>query len=188
MKSLFNYFLRGLLILFPAFATFYLVIAAVRWTDRLLGDLLVSQLGLAIPGLGALTVFLGIALIGYILSRAFIRPLTALFDRLLSRVPFIKIVYTSLKELTEAFVGEKKKFNRPVMVEFPNSGTKRIGFLTRENMEELDLPGTVAVYCPHSYNFSGNLYLVPREHVRQLEINASDAMRFAVSAGATDLQ
>ncbi len=187
MKTVFNYFLRGLLLLFPAFATLYLMVAAVLWTDRLLSDLLTSGLGIHIPGLGALAVFLGVTFIGYLFSLAFTRPVAAFFDRLLARVPFVKIVYTSLRELTDAFVGEKKKFNKPVLVTFPGSGIKRIGFLTRESLTELELEESVAVYCPHSYNFSGNLYLVPRECVEPIEINATDAMRYAVSAGAIDL-
>lgn len=187
MKTLANYFFRGLLVLFPAYATVYLLVAGVRWVDGLLSNLLAEQFGIVVPGLGLLIVLGGVTLMGFLFSRAFVRPVLAFLERLITRVPLVSIVYASLKELTEAFVGDKKKFNKPVLVNFPGSGVNRVGFLTREEVGDLGLEGHVAVYCPHSYNFSGNLYLVPSDCVRRLDVNASDAMRYAVSAGATKL-
>lgn len=187
MKTLFNYFLRGLLIVFPLAATLYIFTAAVRWSNTTFNDLLFEWLSVDIPGLGIITVFLAISLLGYLFSRAFIRPILNYFERLLIKVPLVKIIYTSIKELTEAFVGDKKRFNKPVLVQLGSPEVVRIGFVTQTNLEKLNLENMVTVYCPHSYNFSGNLYVVPRERITRLDLNSTDVMKYIVSGGITNL-
>jgi len=175
--------MRGLLLVFPIGATIYIIFAAIRWSNNVFNKLIFNWWNIDIPGLGIVTVFFGIALIGYIFSRAFTKPIVAYFERLLMRMPIIKIIYTSLKELTEAFVGDKKKFNQPVLVDFGAMEAKRIGFITQKDLSKLGLENMVAVYCPHSYNFSGNLFLVPPENVQPLNINSTDVMKYIVSGG-----
>ena len=188
MRLLLNNFFRGLLLVFPLSATVYILYSAVVWSNRVLNNLLFEWLNVDIPGLGIITVFLGISVIGYIFSRTFTRPLITYFERLLKRVPIIKIIYTALKDLTEAFVGDQKRFDKPVLVDFGDMQMKRMGFVTREDLSELNEPGMVAVYCPHSYNFSGNLYVVPAQNVRQLNLDASDAMKYIISGGVTNIE
>lgn len=185
MRILFNNFLRGLLLVFPLAATVYIIFAAVRWSNNVLNDLLFEWLNIDLPGLGIITVFLGISLIGYVFSRAFTRPLVTYFENLLTKVPFVKIIYSSLKELTEAFVGDKKRFNKPVLVEFGSMQAKRLGFVTQKDLSELGIEGMVAVYFPHSYNFTGNLYLIREENITSLDINSADAMKYIISGGVT---
>lgn len=185
MRTVFNYFLRGLLFVFPLAATLYIIISAVRWSNQTFNDLLFEWLNLDIPGLGIITVFLVVTLIGYVFSRAFSRPIVNYFENFLARVPLVKIIYTSLKELTEAFVGDKKRFNKPVLVKIGSENLQRIGFVTQKDLMEIGLKDMVAVYCPHSYNFSGNLYLVPKSYVSPLNLNSTDVMKFVVSAGVT---
>lgn len=188
MRTIFNYFLRGLLFVFPLAATLYIIISAIRWSNETFNNLLFEWLNLDIPGLGIITVFLVVTLLGYVFSKAFTKPLVNYFDNFLARVPLVKIIYTSLKELTEAFVGDKKRFNKPVLVQIGSEDLKRIGFLTQKDMQEFGLADMVAVYCPHSYNFSGNLYLVPGSHVTPLNLNSTDVMKFVVSAGVTKIE
>lgn len=188
MRTVFNYFLRGLLFVFPLAATLYIMISAIIWSNDTFNTLLFKWLSIDIPGLGIITVFFGVALIGYIFSKAFTRPLIYYFEELLSRVPLVKIIYTSIKELTEAFVGDKKRFNKPVLVQMGGGELYRIGFITQKDLRELGLTEMVAVYCPHSYNFSGNLYIVPQSHVTPLNMNATDVMKFVVSAGVTKIE
>lgn len=188
MRTVFNYFLRGLLFVFPLAATLYIMVSAIIWSNQTFNNLLFEWLNIDIPGLGIITVFLVVALIGYIFSKAFTRPLVYYFEELLSRVPLVKIIYTSIKELTEAFVGDKKRFNKPVLVQIGSGELQRIGFVTQKDLQELGLDEMVAVYCPHSYNFSGNLYLVPKTHIRLLDMNATDVMKFVVSAGVTKIE
>ncbi|HKK46743.1 MAG TPA: DUF502 domain-containing protein [Balneolaceae bacterium] len=187
MRSIFNNFLRGLLLVFPIGATIYIIFAAIRWSNNILNQLLFNWWGMDIPGLGIITVFFGIAFIGYVFSRAFTKPLVAYFERFLMRMPIIKIIYTSLKELTEAFVGDKKKFNKPVLVDLGGMEVKRIGFITQKDLSELGIENMVAVYCPHSYNFSGNLFLVPIKNITPLNLNSTEIMKYIVSGGVTNI-
>ena len=104
------------------------------------------------------------------------------------RLPFVRIIYTSLKDLVSAFVGDQKKFNQPVLVDlFQDGSIKRVGFITQEDMASIGAPGFVAIYFPHSYNFSGNLVLVPKAQVKALEMSSTEAMKFAVSGGVSGL-
>ncbi len=186
MRKLFNYFLRGLIFVLPVALTFYIIVALARWANNFFNELF----NIDIPGVGIVAVFLLVALIGYLFSRAFIKPVIEYFDRLFVRVPLVKIIYTALKELTEAFVGDKKKFNRPALIDFNLDGKtnmKRIGFITQSNLEELGLEDMVTVYCPHSYNISGNIYIMPAESVTPLELDSSEVMKYTISGGVTKL-
>lgn len=187
MKSLINYFLRGLLFVLPIFATVYIIVVLVNWANEALNTLLFSWLPFEIPGLGIVSAFLVIVLLGLAVSWTISRPIFSYFERLISKTPFVKIIYTALKDFTEAFVGNKKKFNRPVVVTFME-GVDRIGFITETDLTYLRIKNRVAVYCPHSYNFSGNLYLVDPAKVKPLNINPADAMKYAVSAGVTQVE
>lgn len=191
MKNIINYFFRGLLFVFPLVATLYIIIAAAQWSNNVLNELLFESVGIDIPGLGIVTVFLVVSLIGFLFSRAFVRPIVSYFDRFMAKVPLVKIIYTSLRELTEAFVGDKKRFNKPVIADFSNTAgnsMKRIGFITQTDLSNLGLDEMVAVYCPHSYNFSGNLYLLPRENVAPVNLSSTDVMKYVISAGVTKLE
>lgn len=187
-RWLLQYFLRGLLFVFPVGATIVIVVALVGWIDSLINNLFDNLFGFELPGLGIVVVFFAIALAGYLLSNAFIKAIFAILDRSITKMPFVSLIYTSIKELTEAFVGDKKKFNRPVVAELNRDGLHRLGFITQEDLSALELSHLVAVYFPHSYNFSGNLYLLPPEKVRPVDANSTDVMKFIISAGVTNLE
>ena len=188
MQLLIQYFVKGLLFVFPVGATIIIIVALVGWIDGFINNLFRSVFGFDLPGLGIIVVFLGIALFGYLLSNAFIKAVFSILDRSIAKMPFVSLIYTSLKELTEAFVGDKKKFNKPVLVEMTDAGMHRLGFITQDDLGSLNLEGLVAVYCPHSYNFSGNLFLIPKDKVTPLDANATDIMKFIVSAGVTNIR
>lgn len=187
MKQIFNYFFRGLLFVLPIFATFYIIIVIVDWANAALNELLFYWLPFEIPGLGIISAFFIIVMLGMAVSWAFSRPIFSYFEQLISRTPFVKIIYTAFKDFTEAFVGNKKKFNRPVIVNLVE-GVDRIGFITEEDLTLFHVKERVAVYFPHSYNFSGNLFLVDPVKIKPLDINPADAMKFAVSAGVTQIE
>lgn len=186
MKQLLNYFLRGLIFAFPLFATFYIITALVNWIDNTLYSLIFGWLPFDVPGLGIITAFFLIVILGYMVTRAFSRSLLSYFEQLLEQTPFVKIIYTAFKDLTVAFVGEKKRFNRPAMVRLTD-GIDRIGFITEENLTDFKVENRIAVYFPHSYNFSGNLFLVDPSFVTPLDIDPSDVLKFTVSAGVTNI-
>jgi uncharacterized membrane protein len=109
-------------------------------------------------------------------------------DAIFSRAPIVRIIYTSIKELTEAFVGDRRRFDHPVVVDlFPESDIQAVGFVTREDLTGLGIRDRVAVYFPQSYNFAGQLVVVPAARVTRLEAVSSDVLAFIVSGGVTDV-
>lgn len=188
MKSVLNNFFRGMLIVIPVSITIYITYATLTWMNDFFNRIFFSWFDFEFPGLGILTAFAAITLIGFIISRTFVKPIVLYFEKLFVHTPLINIVYSSLKDLTEAFVGDKKRFNKPVYVALNDSGMKRLGFITADELNHLKLEGEVAVYCPHSYNFSGNLYIVPRDQVTPVKTDSADFMRFIVSGGVTRIE
>ena len=164
----------------PIFISIYVIYAAITTID--------SIFNFSIPGLGLLVVLVGTTFIGYFINSFITKPFFDYFEEQISRIPLFKLIYTSIKDLMEAFVGDQKKFKEPVLINFNDSNLKRIGFITEKDLSELDLEDHVAVYCPHSYNFSGNLYVVEAKHVTPLKANSALLMKFIVSGGVTDLK
>ncbi|GAA4710299.1 DUF502 domain-containing protein [Brevibacillus fulvus] len=178
MKRVASYFLQGLLYVIPLAVTVYILYKIFEIVD--------GFLGLKIPGVGFVITICAITLIGFLASNVLTRRLISWIDHLFEKVPFIKLIYTSLKDLIGAFVGEKKSFDKPVLVSLtPNGSAKAIGFITKESMESFGLIGHVAVYLPQSYNFAGNLLIFPEEQVQPLEIDSAEAMAFLVSGGVS---
>lgn len=195
MKTLLKYFFQGLLILLPVAATAYVLYVVVVTLNELVFDrvgYVVSEaLGLGAAQtvsatLGAVATFVLVTLVGMLASNFLGRKLVALFDALLQRVPLIKLLYGSIKDLLGAFMGDKKSFDRPVCVSLTPDGSARVlGFVTREGLGQFGLADHVAVYLPQSYNFAGNLILTPRDRVEFLETDSSAVMTFLVSGGVS---
>ena len=174
------YFFRGLLFLTPLAVTVYIIYQLFLFLDNLIP--------VPIPGIGILMVLALITSVGYLASLFFTKPLFDWFERGVFKIPFVNLLYTSIKDLMGAFVGEKKKFNSPVLVEVSDS-MHRLGFVTQEEMSSIGVPGLVAVYFPHSYNVSGNVFLVKKEKVTSLKgVKNSDIMKFLVSGGVSPIE
>jgi len=184
-----NYFFQGLILIAPLSITIYVLVKTFFYVDDLLKDFLTQWLGFYTLGLGILVMLGGLTVIGFLGSTIIFKPLLVVFDRLISRAPLVKIIYTSVKDLLSAFVGQKKKFSEPVLIrESSNSDMEKIGFVTAHDLSKLGISeGKVAVYLPYSYNVSGMLVIVPVENVKRLEANSTDVMKFIVSAGVTQI-
>lgn len=181
IKKVLGYFLRGLLFVSPIFLTVYAIYVIIQFFDNLIPGLY--------PGLSIILVIMGITIIGYFSYNILMQSLLNLIEGVILKTPGLKIIYSSVKDLLSALVGNKKTFNQPVMILMSKeSGIHKLGFITKDDLTEVGVHNLVAVYCPHSYNFSGNLFLVPRENITPLpEFKSSDAMKFIVSGGVTDL-
>jgi uncharacterized membrane protein len=141
-----------------------------------------------IPGLGLILLFFSIAFVGYFGQKIVVRPFKITIEKLLGRAPIIQVVYTSIRDFLSAFVGKEKKFNQPVLVKVNKiSDLEKIGFLTATDLSDLNIKDKVAVYFPHSYNFSGELFIVPIDQVTPLNIPPAEAMKFIVSGGVSKL-
>ena len=186
MKKLVTYFLQGLLMVAPLALTIYLVFEIFDITDGLLRTYLDEWLGFRVPGLGIIIIFVLLVVLGFVGESIVATPFRKFFNRILSNTPFLNLIYSSLKDLFSAFVGKEKKFNSPVMVLMSEAeDIWKVGFITQESLEEIGLDGKVAVYFPLAYSFAGELFFVPVERVKHLEIPPAEAMKFIVSGGVT---
>ena len=176
MKRLTKYFLEGLLVLVPLVATIYVIYAVFTKIDHIFK--------FSMPGMGFVVTILTITAVGFVSSNFLTRKLVGLVDKLFTRLPLVKMIYTSVKDLIGAFVGDKKSFDKPVLVTLsPGGSVQVIGFITRENLENIGFEDKIAVYLPQSYNFAGNLIVVPREQVTPVSADSGDVMAFIVSGG-----
>jgi uncharacterized membrane protein len=164
MKRLLSYFLRGLILTVPAVVTGYVCYQAFIKID--------SWLGLAIPGAGFAATLGLITLIGFLGSSLITAGLVTGFESLLARLPLVRLVYSSTKDLLNAFVGEKRRFDKPVLVDFTGDNTVRgLGFITQESFVALDSHDSVVVYFPQSYAFAGWTFILPTSRVHRLDVS-----------------
>jgi uncharacterized membrane protein len=176
MRTLLKHFLRGLVVTAPVALTAYIVWVVFHTID--------GWLQIPIRGAGFAITIAAITLVGFLASNLLTRQAIGMFEDLMRKVPFVRLLYSSSKDLLNAFVGEKRRFNTPVVVSMlPDGAVKALGFVTRESLEEFGLADHVAVYLPEAYNFAGNLFIVPRARVRRLDRESSDVMAFIVSGG-----
>lgn len=192
LSKLLRIFLQGLIILAPIVITIWAVASLFNFIDRILPDLFGDAIpGFSryyLPGMGFIVALLLIFFVGYISSSFVVGKLVELFDSILEKTPGIKIIYSTLKDFFEAFAGNKRKFDKAVLVAIDAHDIWRIGFVTQEELSELGLKEHVAVYVPQSYAFTGHLYFVKKERVKIItDISSADAMKFAISGGVTNI-
>jgi uncharacterized membrane protein len=181
LSTLLGYFMRGLLLIVPFALTIYIISLALHFIDGLIR--------IKIPGLGITILLVSITFFGYLGSTLLVRSVFDLTESFIVKLPFISSIYTSLKELTSAFVGNKKKFDKPVLVLINKEARlQKLGFVTHEDLKTMNLPGNIAVYVPHSYNFSGDLFIIPKGDVISLNVASTEIMKFIVSGGVAGLQ
>lgn len=197
--KLVNYFFQGLIILAPIVITAWAVLSLFNFVDGILPNLIhvlfpdlvkLNPQGdpEKIPGLGFLVVVVIVLIVGYVSSLFFVSKFVDLFDRVLERTPGIKIIYTTVKDFLEAFAGNKRKFNKPVLVNVDATDVWRMGFITQTDLSQFDMREYVCVYVPHSYAFSGITYFVKQDRIKIIkDVNSTDAMKFIVSGGVTDV-
>lgn len=177
-RKLLRYFFSGTLFIVPLTATAYFIYISFSWLD--------SLLNLPYPGLGFVIILVAITGFGYLTSNLAFQTLSTWFDHGMNRIPLVKLIYSSLKDLLNAFVGDKKKFNKPVLVKMNNENQLyQIGFITQGDLSSLGMSEMVSVYLPHSYAFSGMHYIVPKENIKPLNISGPVAMKYIVSGGVS---
>ena len=171
-----RYFFNGTLFIVPLVATVYCIIQSFRWLD--------SRLDLPYPGVGFAIILTAITAFGYFTTNFAFQTFSTWFDHIINRIPLVKLIYSAIKDLLAAFVGDKRKFDKPVLVTINKENSlHRIGFITQSDLTEIGLKDMVVVYFPHSYAFSGAHFVVSRENVKPLDVSGSIAMKFIVSGG-----
>ena len=192
-------FFQGVVVLAPIGVTVWVIVSLFNWVDNFLPNLLNTLFPIQfaavngqipkVTGLGFVVVIALVLIVGWLSSLYFMERLVSVFDKVLERTPGIKIIYSSVKDFLEAFAGNKKKFDQPVLVNVDAADVWRIGFITQENSEHFGLQEFVTVYVPHSYAISGITYIVSPTRIKKLpkNIGASEAMKYVVSGGVTTI-
>jgi uncharacterized membrane protein len=189
VNRFFGYFIRGLLFVAPVGLTILLLYNAFDFVDsifRIRFNHGTRNEEFFVPGLGFLIVTLGTAFVGFVFTSLIPGRIQIYLESGLSKLPFVNIFYSAFKDLVSAFVGDKKKFKTPVLLHLNlNSNIYKLGFITQSDLEILSMPEMVSVYCPHSYAFSGELFIVPKDQIKILNISSADAMKMIVSGGVS---
>lgn len=188
MTKILKYFFQGLLIFIPIGITILLFLKLFQFFESLF-----SFVGFTgSPFLNTLISFailLGfIILLGVLASSFVFKQLFSFFEEKLEHMPLIKHIYSPIKDFMNAFMGNKKRFTKPVLVlTNPQANIQEIGFITQDDLSEWDIKDKIAVYLPLSYSFSGKLIIVPKGQISPLKAEGSEAMKFIVSGGVTDV-
>lgn len=179
MRRLLTYFFRGLVFLAPVAVTAYVCVWLFTEVD--------GWLGIPYPGVGFVATLLLITLFGFLASNLLTRGAISLLDRSLNRLPFVRLVYASTRDLVKAFVGEKRRFDKPVLLQlFPGGHAHVLGFVTQESLAKIGFDSMVSVYVPQSYHWAGQVLVFPATAVRRLDLPSSAVMAFIVSGGVTE--
>jgi len=184
-----KYFITGLLVIIPIWATYYVLSGLLGVIDNMLGDLPGYLLGLRFPGLGIITLILFVLLVG-ILSANFIgKNVVRYSDNLMQRVPLVRGIYSTMKKIMETF-SMKQNFHGVGLVEYPRKGCYSVGFITGGlRGEELGMTGRfMTVFVPTTPNpTAGFLLILPEVDVQRLDMTVEQGMKFIVSLGLVSL-
>jgi uncharacterized membrane protein len=198
LRNILKYLLQGLAVLAPIGITIWLVVSDFNFIDGILPNVIHSIFPdlskenpddslKRIPGVGFIVVVIFVLLVGRISTSFIFLKIVEAFDTILDHTHGVKFIYSSVIDFFEAFSGNKKKFDKPVMVNVDANDVWRLGFITSKDASGFNLPDHIVVYVPHSYAISGITYIVPKERVRIVNnMNAAEAMKFIISRGITE--
>ena len=179
-----SYFLRGLLVVLPVAIT----VGILSWILKGIGSYLyLDQLSIGVILLYAVITLAAITVIGFFTKGVIAQQIMGFLEGIIEKAPGLNFIFGTTKDMTEAFMGEKKKFTKPVVVEI-SEGVYKIGFLTQEDMSTVGLPHCCAVYLPYSYTLSGETTVVDKSRVRRIDKESVDVTKFVLSGGATNLK
>ena len=179
-----TYILRGTFIIAPLFFTFYALWMILGKIDYPVQEIFYSIFKFRIPGIGLITVFLLLILVGYLGTSILMDKVFKGLESLILKVPIVKEIYKAIRDVIGAFASDKKKFEKPVLVKV-GEGIHRIGFITTEDLTDFDITSNlVSVYFPLSYAFTGELLLVDKSLLSPLDTrDVKDLMKFVISGG-----
>jgi len=181
LKRIVGYFFNGLICLVPIAVTVYVFYLIFTKID--------SLIGLSIPGAGFFVTIILVTFIGFLASNIFTKKVLNLVDRAFNKVPLMRLLYTATKDLLSAFLGDKRSFEKPVLVALlPGTNVKVIGFITKESLASWGMVNEVVVYLPQSYNFAGQIIVVPKEQITIINASSSEVMAFIVSGGVSEIK
>jgi len=189
-----NYFLAGVIVAAPISITLFIVWQVVEVVDNNVGKLLPARynpetyLPFSVPGIGVLLMVVLITLIGMVAAGFVGRAIMRTSERLLNRMPVIRSIYGTLKQIFETvFSQSSQSFREVVLIEYPRRGIWAIGFLTgttRGEIQERVEPKLLNIFLPTTPNpTSGFLLFVPKEDVLHLDMSVEDGIKMVISSG-----
>lgn len=182
-RLLINYFLRGLLVLLPIVLTILIIVWLVNTITGVLHLREISGKEFFFYTLLVVSIILAV---GFITRGVVARQILDFFEGIIEKAPGLSFIFGTTKDMTEAFVGDKKKFTKPVVV-CVGEGIYRMGFITQEDMNIIGMPGHSAVYLPYSYGFSGEMLLVERSKIKTVNAESSHWTKYIISGGVAEL-
>ncbi|WP_044336516.1 DUF502 domain-containing protein [Rossellomorea aquimaris] len=188
MKWFLKSFINGVLTIVPIGLVAYVVYKMFLFLDGLLGNVLKPYLDENyIPGIGLLVTIVLLTVLGFLSTKFFTGTIIRIVDVLLHKIPFVKTIYSVIKDTIHSFLGEKKSFSKVALIKMPGTAMKCLGFITTENLADLhnDLQDHVAVYVPQTFQVAGVTFLIPKTDIEILEIKSEEAMKFILSGGMT---
>ncbi|MEY4002180.1 MAG: hypothetical protein RIT07_222 [Bacteroidota bacterium] len=182
-RLLINYFLRGLLVLLPIVLTVLIIVWLVNTITGVLHLREISGKEFFFYTLLVLSIILAV---GFITRGVVARQILDFFEGIIEKAPGLSFIFGTTKDMTEAFVGDKKKFTKPVLVNV-SEGVYRMGFITQDDMKIIDMPGHSAVYLPYSYGLSGEMLIVETGKIKPVDAESSHWTKYIISGGVAEL-
>lgn len=187
MKKLMSYFIQGLILFIPLIITGFILLKLFDFFTGYFSFVGFTESAIANAFLGLILTLCFVVLLGVLASSFVFQSVFNYLEEKLEHVPFIRHIYSPVKDFTNAFVGNKRKFNKPVLVlTNPQSNIQEIGFITKDDLEDFGVKNKVAVYLPFSYSLAGKLIIISKEQIEPLKSDSAAAMKFVLSGGLTD--
>ena len=188
MNGILKYFLQGLVLCIPLGITVIVFIKLFQFFESLFYFVGVTGSPIldTLISLACLLIF--ITVIGLLASSFVFKQLFIYFEEKLEHAPFVRHIYSPIKDFMNAFMGNKKRFTKPVLVlTNPQANIQELGFITQDDLSHWGIREKIAVYLPYSYSFSGRLVIVSKEQITHINADGGEAMKFIVSGGVTDV-
>lgn len=188
MKSILKSFVNGILTIVPIILVIYVTYKTFMFLDGLLGGFLKQYFKESyVPGIGILATLVLITILGFLSTKFVTGTIFRIIDRLLEKIPFVKTVYSVIKDTVHSFLGEKKSFSKVALVNLPGTNMKSLGFVTAEDLQVFyePLSDYIAVYVPQTFQVAGFTFLIKKEDVEFIDVKPEDAMKFILSGGMT---
>lgn len=188
MNKILRYFLQGLILLIPFIITVVVLVKLYQFLEGLFAFVGFTNYAVLNTLIVFVFILIVITVFGLLASSFIFQKLFNFIEDRLEHAPFIRHIYSPIKDFMNAFMGNKKKFKKPVIVlTNPQANVHEIGFVTQDDLSDIGIKDKVAVYLPYAYSFSGRLLIVPAENVQPLNVEGADAMKFIISGGVTDV-
>lgn len=187
MSKLLKYFIQGLALFIPLGLTVILLVKLFEFFESLFSFVGVTGSPFFDTLISFAALLILITLIGLLASSYVFKKLFDVLEAKLEQAPIVKHIYSPIKDFMNAFMGNKKRFTKPVLVlTNPQANVQEIGFVTQDDLSEWGIKDKYAVYLPYSYSFSGRLVVVPKEQITPINADGAEAMKFIISGGVTD--